>query len=113
MFNLYDANGNGTLEYKELIGQLYPSGEQPEETTRSNNNDQNDRNDRDRQPITPRLNNRKGNNNNEEEINNIIEKIRDKLSDRGVRGMVNISKNFKVNYNKLILKTLIKILGYG
>ena len=97
LFKIYDKDNSGYLDYKEFVGILYSNnsimnerrGIKDENIIFENNNN---------------LNNYKNNNNekykdekkelNEDDI--ILNKIRKKLSARGIRGITSIAKNFRL-----------------
>ena len=87
LFDVYDVDQSGHLDYKEFVGALFgnnsiinerrgnkqQSAKKPQQTEQS------------KQEYLE-----------EEEINEILTKIRNKLASRGVRGIVSIAKNFKI-----------------
>ena len=97
LFKIYDKDNSGYLDYKEFVGILY-----------SNNSIMNERRViKNENIIIENINNLNNDNNNnekyqnekEEEINEgeiILEKIRKKLSARGVRGITSIAKHFRL-----------------
>ena len=99
LFKIYDKDNSGYLDYKEFVGILYSNNSIMNERRENKDENSNIKNNNN-------LNNYNYENNNNEIIQNekedlnegeiILEKIRKKLSARGVRGITSIAKNFRL-----------------
>jgi Ca2+-binding EF-hand superfamily protein len=80
LFDIYDEDGSGELSYKEFVGCLYDNTSIAKGTDKRRDDDRN----------TKKAQLAK------DDTIKIIEKIRNKLASRGVRGIISIGKNFRI-----------------
>ena len=83
LFDLYDQDGSGELDYKEFVGALFDNSSIINER----------RNKKQSAPVQKEQKTKQENINDAEEI---LNKIRVKLAARGVRGIISIAKNFRI-----------------
>lgn len=91
LFDAYDANRNNAIDYKEFVGSLFGNvsikGKEKNEETKP-------------QVTESVKKSREGRSNKEyidrENLNQILQRIRDKLASRGVRGIISLGKAFKI-----------------
>ena len=97
LFKIYDIDNSGHLDYKEFIGILYSNNSMINERRFNNENniEENEMNKNNENNIEEK---NEKNNDEKKELNEgeiILEKIRKKLSARGIRGITSIAKNFR------------------
>ena len=107
LFKKYDKDNSGYLDYKEFISILYPNDIINETENDNNNNIQNninqnnnnEKNNIDNNNIENNINENNNLISEEKELDSgekIIEKIRKKLSLRGIRGITSLAKTFRL-----------------
>lgn len=88
IFNLYDTNGSGELDYKEFVGGIFSNN--------SVNNESRNPKKVQAETTSPVKRMSKQEYLETEEVDNILQKIRSKLASRGVRGICSIARNFRI-----------------
>ena len=105
IFDLYDSNKNGSLDYKELVGGLY--GNDSLATTKSGSKKpwrapEKEKKQFEKPEYNEEVKRDTGKSKKAyltvEGIENIINKMREKFTARGVRGIISIARAFKVNF---------------
>ena len=105
LFKKYDKDNSGYLNYKEFISILYPNDLINETEKDNNNNIKNNINENietnniDNNKIENNINENNNLINEEKELDSeekILEKIRKKLSSRGIRGITSLAKTFRL-----------------
>ena len=105
LFKKYDKDNSGYLNYKEFISILYPNDLINETEKDNNNNIKNNINENietnniDNNKIKNNINENNNLINEEKELDSeekILEKIRKKLSSRGIRGITSLAKTFRL-----------------
>jgi hypothetical protein len=105
LFNSYDANQNGKLEYKEFIGALYPvQGTEADQEEMNQDSQQGDAQSyydspqkTQQQPQQTTGSSRRGTQQQvDPKLQVIMEKVRSKLASRGARGIIGLGKAFRV-----------------
>lgn len=100
LHELYDANQNGSLDYKEFIVTLYPV-QQTDQEVEQDQQQQQQETQNEQQQNNSRTRRNKPKKEIDSRIPAIMEKIRDKLASRGARGIIGLGKAFRV---KLLIK---------
>lgn len=90
LFEVYDVDGSGELDYKEFVGALY-----------GNNTFSTSSNTGNRGETPKKSSNKTGKQNHKEYLNvegieEILQKIRARLVSRGIRGIISLGKSFKI-----------------
>ena len=88
IFNLYDTDGSGELDYKEFVGGIFSNN--------SVNNESRNPKKVQAETTSPVKRMSKQEYLETEEVDNILQKIRSKLASRGVRGICSIARNFRI-----------------
>ena len=99
LFKIYDKDNSGYLDYKEFVGILYSNNSIMNERRGNKDENSNIKNNNNVNNYNYENNNNEIIQNEKEDLNEgeiILEKIRKKLSARGVRGITSIAKNFRL-----------------
>ena len=86
VFDLYDEDGSGELDYKEFIGGVFSNNSISQKNHTPSKTEVNQRNNSGSKKVFLE----------QAEIQSILERIRNKLTARGIRGIISIGIAFKI-----------------